>query len=54
MGDAARKAELFDQSDGVIQLKQWEYRASDRSCCPSLQSSVFYRWSGTAFEVIKK
>lgn len=47
-------AQLFDQSEGLIQLVQWEYRASDRSCCPSLQSSMLYKWSGTAFEQIKK
>jgi hypothetical protein len=47
-------AQLFDQSGGFIELVQWEYRASDRSCCPSLQSTVLYKWSGTAFEPFKK
>jgi hypothetical protein len=47
-------AQLFDHDDGIIEIVQWEYRASDRSCCPSLQSSAVYKWSGTAFEPFKK
>jgi hypothetical protein len=47
-------AQMFEHGNGFIEINQWEYRASDRPCCPSLQSSTLYKWSGTAFEPFKR
>ncbi|ALG07248.1 hypothetical protein [Kibdelosporangium phytohabitans] len=38
---------------GGLQMVHWEYRSSDRSW-PSQQISKFYRWTGTAFELVKR
>jgi hypothetical protein len=46
--------QLVEQRGGILQIIRWEYRTNDRSCCPSLQTSVLYKWSGTAFEPFKK
>ncbi|MBP2320049.1 hypothetical protein JOF56_000434 [Kibdelosporangium banguiense] len=46
--------QLVEQRNGILQVIRWEYRTNDRSCCPSLQTSVLYKWSGTAFELFKK
>lgn len=51
---SAEPGQLIDQRGGLLQLVKWEYRAKDEPCCPSLQTSVLYKWSGTAFEAVKK
>ncbi|ONI81016.1 hypothetical protein ALI144C_20860 [Actinosynnema sp. ALI-1.44] len=38
---------------GGLQMIHWEYRASDKTW-PSQQVSKFYRWTGTAFELVKR
>lgn len=40
--------------DGVLQVRRLEYQARDKPCCPSQEVYKIYRWTGTAFELIKR
>nr|CTQ95814.1 SCE94.08, unknown, len: 202aa; previously sequenced therefore identical to TR:e1358526 (EMBL:AJ131213) hypothetical protein from Streptomyces coelicolor (202 aa) fasta scores; opt: 1347, z-score: 1386.9, E(): 0, (99.5 0dentity in 202 aa overlap). Note conflict in first codon, GTG rather than ATG [Kibdelosporangium sp. MJ126-NF4] len=46
--------EIPEKKGGGLQMIHLEYRAGDRSCCPSQEVTRIYRWNGTTFELVKR
>jgi hypothetical protein len=47
-------ADIVEQPDFGLLVSHVRYQARDKSCCPSGSFAVLYRWTGTAFEQLKK